>query len=309
MTRWFYLCVRAVLTIYLLGNVIGAGIGSRIVRRLKRPAVGFAVTLSLLGLCGIFYLPLLILWTSKVLPYVNQALKAMCSLMPFPSYIVGILVQSVFLFLVPAVIMGIGFPVALQAWANYMHKVGRSTGTAYGANTIGAVVGGIATGFVLIPLLGVQISISILGLAGIWIAGAMCLLFARGSKVLSRLALLAVAVIFTVVTAKTPSHLFNTVVRMNPHFPEAQILLAVEEGVTTTVSVHKYLQDGELELCTSGEAIAGNRYGTRTDQKMLGHLCVLLNANAKKVLSVGFGSGETTACLATHRLDRVDSNT
>jgi spermidine synthase len=296
----------AVLTIYLLGNVIGAGIGSRIVRRLKRPAVGFAVTLSLLGLCGIFYLPLMILWISKVLPYVNQALKAMCSLMPFPSYIIGILVQSVFLFLVPAVIMGIGFPIALQAWANYMHRVGRSTGTAYGANTIGAVVGGIATGFVLIPLLGVQISISILGLAGMWIAGVMCLLFARGSKVLSRLALLGLAVIFTVVTARTPSHLFNTVVRMNPHFPEAQILLAVEEGVTTTVSVHKYLQDGALELCTSGEAIAGNRYGTRTDQKMLGHLCVLLNANAKKVLSVGFGSGETTACLATHRLDSVD---
>ncbi|GAH47377.1 unnamed protein product, partial [marine sediment metagenome] len=36
----------AVLTIYLLGNVIGAGIGSALVRKLKTPAVGFAVTLS-----------------------------------------------------------------------------------------------------------------------------------------------------------------------------------------------------------------------------------------------------------------------
>jgi spermidine synthase len=50
----------AVLTIYLLGNVIGAGIGSRLAKRLKVPAAGFAVTLSLLGLCGIFYLQLLI---------------------------------------------------------------------------------------------------------------------------------------------------------------------------------------------------------------------------------------------------------
>jgi spermidine synthase len=295
----------AVLTIYLLGNVIGAGIGSRIVKRLKRPAVGFAVTLSLLGLCGIFYLPLLILWTSKVLPYVNQALKAMYSWMPFPSYIVGILVQSVFLFLVPAVIMGIGFPVALQAWANYMHKVGRSTGTAYGANTIGAVVGGVATGFVLIPLLGVQISISILGLAGIWIAGVMCLLFARGSKVLGRLALLGLAVIFTVVTLKAPSDLFSTVIKINPLIPGWE-LLCVKEGVTTAVSLHREPNGKSLQLHSSGQSIAGDGYVERGDQKMLGHLAILLNSDAKEVLSVGFGSGETTACLAAHNLDRVD---
>lgn len=39
---------------------------------------------------------------------------------------------------------------------------------------------------------------------------------------------------------------------------------------------------------------------------MLGHFGVLLNKNAKKVLSVGFGSGESTACLALHRLERAD---
>ncbi|MHC4791496.1 MAG: fused MFS/spermidine synthase [Planctomycetota bacterium] len=139
----------AVLTIYLLGNVIGAGIGSRLVRRLKRPAVGFSITLSLLGLCGIFYLPLLIVWSSKVLPHANRVFEAIDARLGISPLTLGPLIQNAFLFLVPTLIMGIGFPIALQAWANHMHKVGRSTGTAYGANTIGAVVGGIVTGFVL----------------------------------------------------------------------------------------------------------------------------------------------------------------
>ena len=56
----------AVLTVYLLGNVIGAGIGSALVSKLKNPAVWFATTLFVLGLFGFLYLPLLILWSSKV---------------------------------------------------------------------------------------------------------------------------------------------------------------------------------------------------------------------------------------------------
>jgi spermidine synthase len=298
----------AVLTIYLLGNVIGAGIGSRFAKRLKIPALGFAVTLSLLGLCGVFYLPVLILWISTVLPHVNNAFEAFYSWMPVSPYILKPLLQSAFLFLVPTIIMGIGFPIALQAWANHVHKVGRSTGTAYGANTIGAVIGGIVTGFVLIPLLGLQISISILGLTGLWIAAIMALIFAPDWKAPRRWALPAIAVILTILTTSKmmPLNLFDTVVKINPKLPRHFQLVAVEEGVTTTISLHRDTNDGSLRLFSSGQSVAGDNYVERGDQKMLGHFGVFLNSSAKKVLSVGFGSGETTACLSRHNLERVD---
>lgn len=295
----------AVLTVYLLGNVIGAGIGSRLAMRLKTPAVGFAVTLSVLGMCGLLYLPLLILWTSKVLPYLDGALNTVYSWKPSFEYTLAPLLHSVFLFLVPAIIMGIGFPIALQAWANHLHKVGRSTGTAYGANTIGAVMGGIVTGFILIPLLGVQISISILGLIGIWIAAVMWLVFTQGSRVLVRGVFLAVAALLTIFTMKTSTELFNTVVKINPRVQDYG-LVWVEEGLTTTVSLHRDFSDGSLHMYSSGESIAGDSYIERGDQKMLGHFGILLNSDAKAVLSVGFGSGETTACLAQHKPERVD---
>ncbi|MBN1391278.1 MAG: fused MFS/spermidine synthase [Sedimentisphaerales bacterium] len=297
----------AVLTIYLLGNVIGAGIGSRLVKRLKSPAAGFAVTLSLLGLCGIFYLPLLVFWTSKILPTVNTAAEAINNLVPVSPYMINPLVQSVLLFTVPAVIMGIGFPIALQAWANHTHKVGRSTGMAYGANTIGAVSGGIMTGFVLIPLLGLQLSITILGLAGVWIAGAMWLLFAGDSGTAKRWALLGAAAALTILTAATPSNLFNVVVGASPRIRGKDYsLVFVKEGLTTTVSLHRGLSDGALHMYSSGQSVAGDNYVERGDQKMLGHLSVLLNSGASDVLSVGFGSGETTACLSQHNLRRID---
>lgn len=296
----------AVLTVYLLGNVIGAGIGSSLAKRLKVPAAGFAVTLSLLGLCGTFYLPLLVLWTLKVLPSVNQAAEEINKLVPVSTYMIDPLVQSVCLFMAPAVIMGIGFPIALQAWANHLHNVGRSTGAAYGANTMGAVTGGVVTGFVLIPLLGLQSSITVLGLTGMWLAGVMWLLFTRGSSVVRRSALLCTAVVLTILTATTPSNLFSTVVGISPLGPPGYILAFVEEGLTTTVSLHRDPANGDLHMYSSGQSIAGDDYVTRGDQKMLGHLGVLLNCDAKKVLSVGFGSGETTACLAQHNLQGLD---
>jgi len=296
----------AVLTIYLLGNVIGAGIGSRLAKRLKTPALSFAVTLSLLGFCGVFYLPALILWISNVLPLVNNVFEAIYSWMPVSEYIIKPLLQSAFLFLLPAIIMGIGFPIALQAWANHVHKVGRSTGTAYGANTIGAVLGGIITGFVLLPLLGLQTSITILGLAGLWIAAVMSVIFSRNSNALSRWILPIAAVLMTIITTTVPSNLFSTVVKINPRLPSHYELVSVKEGITTTISLHRDINDGSLRLHSSGQSVAGDNYVERGDQKMLGHFGVFLNTGAKSILSVGFGSGETTACLSKHNLERVD---
>ncbi len=289
------------------------------VKKLKNPAVGFGVTLSLLGLYGVFYLPLLVLWISKVRPYIDAKVELLSTFVALSPYMVKPLVQCVLLFLGPAVLMGIGFPIALQAWANHIHKVGRSTGTAYGANTIGAVIGGVLTGFILIPLLGLQLAISTLGLAGLWIAGIMCLLFARSSKASlphedepapagarGRFILLVAAVILTVVVVKTPSNLFEIVVETNPRLPKQLKLLTVKEGVTATASVYRDLEEDTLWLYVSGQKVAGDTYFWRSDQKLLGHFGVLLNSQAKKVLSVGFGSGESTACLAMHKLERAD---
>ncbi|MEE9212080.1 MAG: fused MFS/spermidine synthase, partial [Phycisphaeraceae bacterium] len=296
----------AVLTVYLLGNVIGAGIGSRLAGRIKSPAAGFAVTLSLLGLWGVFHLRWLLWWTSDVFPLVNDWLAAVYAALPVSPVTLEPMLHSLFLFLIPSILMGVGFPIALQAWTDHVHQVGRSTGAAYGANTLGAVVGGLVTGFVLVPFVGVQLSLSVLGLMAVWIAGGLCVGLVGQTRIVRRWALVGMAAAVTAFAFVLPPNLFDTVVATSPRIPGSFTLLSVREGLTTTVSVHQDSTNQTLHLFSSGQSIAGDNYALRGDQKGLGHLGVLLNRHADEVLSVGFGSGETTLCLSLHRLKRVD---
>ncbi len=296
----------AVLTIYLLGNVIGAGIGSRLAKKTNSATAGFAVTLCVLGFCGIIYLPALVIWMSRTAFKVEHMFAWMRHISPGLSFTAGPLIHCFCLFILPSIVMGMGFPMALQAWANYVHKVGRSTGTAYGANTIGAVVGGVVTGFIFLPLLGVQTSILILGLIGTWIGASMWFLFYSEASLKRKYTLPVIAGIFTFIALSIPAaDFFGAVVRISPGIPDWD-LLKVKEGITTTVSVHRDPSDGSKQLHSSGQSIAGDSYAERGDQKMLGHFGVFLNRYTNKVLSVGFGSGETTACLSQHNLEQVD---
>ena len=291
----------AVLTVYLLGNVIGAWIGSRLSKSLTNPAVGLGVSLTCLGILGIFYIPLLSIWSSTVKGYGVPLFGGLLTISSIKITILP-LFHSTFLFLLPAITMGIGFPLALQAWSNYGHEVGQTTGTVYGVNTIGAVMGGAVTGFLLIPLMGIQLSITVLGVVGIWLGGVMLQMNLAGARIVRRVVYLAVAVGLTVAAVRIPSSLFEyRFVQRN-----GSKLLAVKEGITTTVSVHEGA-GGDLTLATSGIQVAGDKRGVfRIPQKILGHLGIFLNKNTRQVLSVGFGSGETTACMSRHNLERID---
>ncbi len=300
----------AVLTIYLLGNVIGTAIGTRFADKLKNPALGFALTMILLGACGLFYLPILLFGAENITSYVNQQLEKFFTIIPISSYLTGPLLHSLFFFLIPSIIMGIGFPIALQAWANNLHKVGWSTGTAYGVNTIGAVAGGLITGFVLLPHLGLQLSIITLGLTGIWIAVFLALTFSKKLN-LQTCGLVLLAISLTVFAVKCPADLFHKVVQKSylmkdrgaRHHAE---VLEVKEALTATLSIRKNLKKETLALFASGRKIAGDAFFFRGVQKMLGHFGVFLNKNTNAVMSLGFGSGESTACLAIHNLNRID---
>jgi spermidine synthase len=296
----------SVLTVSLLGNVIGAAVGSKLAGRLTNPTTGFALTLLVLGVTGVLYFPVLVFWASSLVSPLDQATQWVSSVAPVASAMVKPLGQSLGLFLVPAFVMGVGFPIALQAWAGHVHRVGRSTGAAYGANTIGAVLGGIVTGFLLIPHLGMQRSISLLGLVLILFAAVLYLTSRPSPSRPRRLAFSALAIVLIGSSLAVPGDLLDVLIDESPWLKKSLETLSVREGVTTTVSVHRHSTKNTLHLYSSGQSIAGDTFGLRGDQKALGHFGALLNRDAKSVLSVGFGSGETTKCLSFHDLETID---
>ncbi|NQT89026.1 hypothetical protein HQ560_19815, partial [bacterium] len=278
-------------------NVLGAWVGSRLSRRLREPAAGFGVSLLCLGAFGILYVPWLCAWFFGTSDAVAPAFGPLLTTSGIHKA-AGPVFHSVALFLAPSIAMGVGLPLALQAWVRVRHGVGATTGFVYGLNTIGAVLGGALTGFVLIPLLGVQLAVTALGLLAVGLGVALMLTTVRSLTYRAIVAALGLACILT--AAFAPSHLFERkIIRMR-----GGEVITVREGTTTTVTVTRN-DDGARIMAIDNIPMAGDG-AHRSAQKMLGHLAPLLHGNAKTALSIGFGCGETTACLATHGLERID---
>ena len=87
----------------------------------------------------------------------------------------GVLVEPVLVAGLPALLMGFAFPMANAIIQRAEASVGRRAGVLYLANTFGAVCGSLATGFLLLPTLGIQRSADVLmvaaGMAALAIGG------------------------------------------------------------------------------------------------------------------------------------------
>jgi spermidine synthase len=295
----------AILTVYLLGNVAGTAIGTRVVRRVERPAAAFAVTLGLLGASGLLYLPGLLVWAGGPATALEALVKRVGEQAPIAAATLLPLGTALALFLVPALLMGIGFPLALQAWADRVHLVGRATGAAYAANTVGAVLGGIVTGFALIPGLGLARTIAVLA-AGLLLIAALLHARASAGRAIRRWGVSGAAAAIAAAGLLLAGDPLATLVARSPWITPDLETVSIREGVTTTVSVHREPERGTLHMYSSGQSIAGDTFALRGDQKALGHFGGLLHPDARDVLSVGFGSGETTRCMAAHAPQRID---
>jgi len=85
---------------------------------------------------------------------------------------------------IPALLMGFAFPLANAIIQRVERSVGRAAGVLYLSNTIGAVCGSVAAGFLLLPMLGIQGSATILALVA-GLAAVPLSLAARESEKIS----------------------------------------------------------------------------------------------------------------------------
>src|SRR4029453_8588838 len=63
---------------------------------------------------------------------------------------------SALVMFVPTVLLGMTFPLVARLFTQSLYRVGSGVGSSYAANTVGAVLGAFAGGFILIPNIGVQ---------------------------------------------------------------------------------------------------------------------------------------------------------
>lgn len=307
----------AVLTIYLLGTMAGAWMASRIASKPDRCMPALAVAMAVVGVAGIVYIPVLVSSSAVQTVFAQPVAFWFERLTGVSGDVVSPLAMSFGLFFLPSVAVGMGFPLVLGAWRGGVGRVGASTGMLYGASTIGCVVGGFVTGFLLMPLLGVQKATLVAGLAAVAM-GAVTMLFCG---VWWRLAAPAVLVLGVGLAAAVPGDMFTRLLcaKLVQQY-NATGVLYLKEGITTIASVHTqhgtpwtvpltgttYVQrvvrvaEDTRHIATSGMHVASDEPGQSSWQKFHGHSAMLLHGAANRVVCVGYGSGESVACVSRH---------
>jgi spermidine synthase len=239
---------------------------------------------------------------------------------------------GVMLLLLPAsAALGATFTLAL-ATASTGLTVARDTAYVYATNTLGAVAGALAAGFILIPRLGLETTFLCTGglaaLGGVTIAAALFTADLKvgttGSKApvgrarprARRLAPVLIIAALLVALMSVPrwdrellaSGAYKYAREMSTDELEANLragqLEYYKEGVAGTVSVRRL--GGSRALAIDGKVDASNG-GDMLTQRLLGLLPLMLHPNPRDALVIGLGSGVTVgSLLASGEVRRID---
>jgi spermidine synthase len=302
----------AMLLAFLLGLALGSALFSRWLgaRQLGPAAFGLiqlGVAATALGILPVF---------ERLPDAVVRALSVSLA----PGFVLAVQVAlSVGAMLGPTLLIGAGFPCAVQAVARGPERVAGDVGRLYAVNTLGAILGTVVGGFVLMPLVGAQGALKSAVLVNLLLGVVLVGAGRRGLPRWQGAVAAALAVVIAVGLVLVPGWNRSVMVAGAAVYPrhyqafadrgglarataDSQLLF-YRDGLTATVSVHR---EGPTTLLrVNGKTDASNGIDMHM-QLMLGHLPLLLHPEARSVLVIGLGSGVTAGAVATHPVERVD---
>lgn len=142
--------VTTVLVAFMGGLGLGSYIGGRISRRLPQPGRAYGVLEIAIGLYALLVPTLLSVAEPLYRSAYPQVMEMGWLLTAMRFAISGMVL------LIPTTCMGATLPLLVRFCAEMGGDFGGKVATLYGTNTLGAVFGTVATGFVLIPTLGLS---------------------------------------------------------------------------------------------------------------------------------------------------------
>jgi spermidine synthase len=266
-----------------LGSAAGAALGTRV-----EPRAALAATQALLAVA----MAAAAYTLARSLPYWPIDVE----LPTAPAIALQLdLLRAAYVALPAALLWGASFPLALAALARAGEEPRRAVGRLYAANTAGAIVGALATTFVLVAVVGSQGAQQ--ALIVLSAAAAALLLATHAGKAARRFtagaAVLAAAAYF--VPALPPA--LAAYGRFLPTRGADANVIYVGEGVTATIAVTAE-PSGILTYHNSGKTQASTYSQDMRLQRMLGHLTTLLPERPRSVLVVGLGAGITAGAVS-----------
>jgi spermidine synthase len=284
-----------ILACFLIGLALGSLALARPADRAKDRLVIFALLELAIGLSACY----LLLIVGKLLPLATATQRHFSGAgEALPRFVVAFA-----LMLVPTLLMGAVTPLLVRAYVSEVERLGKRLGSLYAANTVGCVLGSVAAGFALLPLLGAQRGV--LAVAAVNVALGLLVLawgqWRRPAKTLVG----AVAIAALCVGIAVSRHPKAPIMYWSDAMHLQLDLLYYHEGSEASLAVLAN-PAGRRELNLNGDTTAAADYDDVVVHKMLAHVPMLLAQHPRKALVIGFGLGSTAWAISRYPLERVD---
>lgn len=197
-----------------------------------------------------------------------------------------------------AILMGLGFPIAIRLAASPLtgdkapsiaHRVGRL----YSLNVIGAIGGALLGGFVLLPALGTRRGL--IALAAMYGASALVLVARHRSRGRLLVTLGVGVAAFVLLARQVPDPFVAAYARR--HGQDMREFWR-EEGVQTAVSVHA--SEFRRSLYLDGLHQANDAPEMVNLHRLIGHLPMVLHPSPQRALVIGLGGGATSGAVSQY---------
>lgn len=313
--------LSTMLAAFMTGLTVGGYLGGLWADRTKNPSFAFGLIEAGIAIFGLITL-IFIKSLSPLYAWVFYTFH-----LSFSSFSLAQFILSFILMLIPTTLMGATFPLVLKARARNLGEIGRETGDVYSINNLGAILGSVAAGFILIPAFGVTTTNIVA--ASINLVVALIILTissSQSNKVWSIVLMWGIFLIslFLTIYVHVPPYIYNyykasrypsyTVFREANKWEK---LIFEKEGVQGMIQVFRDARNNTLKLVNNGKTEGSvTRVGIQIEgvsaidwanQLLLAYLPLEINRDAQSFLNIGLGTGTTLrAAMSDRILQEID---
>ena len=214
-----------------------------------------------------------------------------------------------YLMIVPSILLGLTFPLLLDLASRGAARVGSSVGGIYAANTLGAIVGSVLAGFVLLPRWGSFTSLRAAAMINLLLGLAFALVLIPLRKQYKAL-LIAIVATLTFVFWSGPSDWDarrisrGSYVYFSDGWPIGRLLYSAEDvqgGLTTVI------ETGGARVMLSNGKFQGNNSGEVGAQIRFALIPILFTRGFDRALVIGLGTGHTLKTVSKFPFQRLDT--
>ena len=273
----------AIVLIFLVGLAMGALLVAALQKFVRFGVGALGVSLGLTALC-VSLSPTLFSETTDLALFASTA--------GWPWYVFKVIGLVAGIILLPVVLAGFTLPLLWRLYEYFQHPVGSTLGTVNLWNLLGALSGGIAAAYILIPMLGLWTSI--VAVAVLFLLCSQLAIFYASPGWTRQFGFVLAPACIAFLFFANPTQYSSQKLLPGEH------LLYLDEGKEAAISVVqdvnqvRWLKSNNTYRLGATTAIRG--------EKRLGHLPLLLHPSPKNAAFIGVATGVSVSAGLDHDL-------